>query len=86
MKASVAAASALILALASLLGLAAASSYDDLCYQISWDLANPLGPKRKVLRPVTHFPPQHALVQNDICGSQVAPGKQMRRERGRGRV
>lgn len=49
----------------SLVGMAEAVN-PDLCYQISWDLANPNGPKRQLLQPVTAYPAQHAIVST-VC-------------------
>ncbi len=45
----------------------------DLCYQVSWFLNQPQ-PTRKVIRPVTAFPKEHALVKNNYCGGQKAVG------------
>ena len=52
----------------------APASATDLCYEVQWDLANPNGPQRHIIQPVTAFPPQHAMVNRDICGVARSAG------------
>lgn len=46
----------------------------DLCYTVSWDLANADGAKSRTIRPVTAFPAGHTLVTKNVCGQQYLPG------------
>ncbi|EGD73921.1 fibrillin 1 [Salpingoeca rosetta] len=46
---------------------------NQLCYQVSWDLAAPR-PKRQAIRPVSKFPHGHAYVNEEYCGEQKSPG------------
>ena len=62
----------------------------DLCYEVAWDLANAAGPQRRIIRPVTAFPAEHALVKDAVCGRQFAEGDRIPARgahggRGRGR-
>ncbi|EDQ89459.1 uncharacterized protein MONBRDRAFT_25119 [Monosiga brevicollis MX1] len=49
------------------------AALQDLCYRLRWRLADPI-PRERMIRPVTGFPPEHALVQNERCGHQYAAG------------
>lgn len=69
MTSSAAAVAAVALLAAS---LGAALAQERLCYEIRWDLANPNGPSRQLLRPATTFPSQHAAVTTNVCADYEA--------------
>lgn len=46
----------------------------DLCYELSWDLQRPEGPRHQTLRPVTKIPAESGLTSLTVCGQQLQAG------------
>lgn len=51
-----------------LIPLLARASQDELCYRVKWDS----GASFQLLRPVSKFPSEHAVVQRGVCGGANA--------------
>lgn len=64
---------AVVIALAALFptGSAGIDALDDLCYRVRWNHKSS-NPKQRLVRPVTAFPAEHAMVTPGVCGGKIA--------------
>lgn len=56
-----------------LLGSITDGRIEDVCYQLSWGA--PGSQSHMMVHAVSEFPPNHALVNNRVCGQEYAAGE-----------